>query len=137
MGIQVSKIIVHSLFNKPHPVEHDIALIKLATDVDSSGPYVGAACMPNAGEDYHGAEGCWLSGWGLVRPPRGMPNQLQKLQGKIWADAGGPLVCPSKTQPGQFNVIGVVSWGTGTCQGQPGVFTEVTHFLPWIKANMH
>merc|ERR1712002_217786 len=164
--IQVSKIIVHSEFNKPHPVEHDIALIKLATDVDFSGPYAGAACMPNAGEDYHGAEGCWLSGWGLVRPPRGMPNQLQKLQGKIWADAdlkarwpdmiypgmigfgtdrnsacmgdsGGPLVCPSKTQPGQFNVIGVVSRGTGTCQGQPGVFTEVTHFLPWIKANMH
>merc|ERR1719511_216617 len=98
-------------------------------------------------------------------PPRNMPNQLQKLQGKIWADAdlkkrwpdmiqpgmigfgtdhssacmgdsGGPLVCPSKSKPGQFDIVGVVSWGTGTCQGQPGVFTEVTHFLPWIKAHM-
>jgi len=94
-----------------------------------------------------------------------MPNQLQKLQGKIWADAdlkarwpdmiqpgmigfgtdhssacmgdsGGPLVCPSKSKPGQYDIVGVVSWGTGTCQGQPGVFTEVTHFLPWIKAHM-
>merc|ERR1712228_400340 len=156
--IYVSKIIVHSEFNRPHQIEHDIALIQLASDVDLSGPYAGA--------DYHGAEGCWLSGWGLVRPPRGRPNTLQKLQGKIWADAdlkarwpgmiwpgmigfgtdrqsacmgdsGGPLVCPSKSKPGQYDVIGVVSWGTRTCQNQPGVFTEVTHFLDWINANMH
>lgn len=93
------------------------------------------------------------------------PNSLQKLQGKIWSDSalksrwgsmirpgmigfgtdttsacmgdsGGPLVCPSKSKPGQFDVIGVVSWGSGRCEGQPGVFTEVAHFLPWIKANM-
>jgi len=163
--IAVSKIIVHSQFNKPHPVEHDVALIKLASHVDFSGPYAGPACMPNAGDDYRGTEGCWLSGWGLVKPPRDMPNTLQKLQGKIWTDAdlkgrwkdmiqpgmigfgtdrssacmgdsGGPLVCPSKSKPGQFDVVGVVSWGTGVCQGMPGVFTEVAHFLPWIKAHM-
>merc|ERR1711872_1183696 len=93
------------------------------------------------------------------------PNNLQKLQGKSWSDSalksrwgsmirpgmigfgtdttsacmgdsGGPLVCPSKSKPGQFDVIGVVSWGSGRCEGQPGVFTEVAHFLPWIKANM-
>merc|ERR1712136_122846 len=85
--MEFEKIIVHRAFNYPHPVEHDIALIKLATEVDFSGPYSGPACMPNAADDYHGAEGCWLSGWGLVNPPRGRPNQLQKLQGKIWADA--------------------------------------------------
>jgi len=162
----VSNIIVHSMFNKPHPVEHDVALIKLATDVDFSGPYAGPACMPNAGDDYHGTEGCWLSGWGLISTsPKTRPNILQKLQGKIWADAdlkaqwpnmiypgmmgfgtahssgcmgdsGGPLVCPSKSKPGQFDIAGVVSWGTGTCHGKPGVFTEVAHFLPWIQANM-
>ena len=94
-----------------------------------------------------------------------MPNTLQKLQGKIWTDAdlkgrwkdkiqpgmigfgtdrrsicsgdsGGPLVCPSKSKPGQFDIVGVVSWGTGVCLGMPGVFTEVAHFLPWINANM-
>lgn len=167
--IAVEKIIVHSEFNKPHEVEHDIALIKLAKHVDFSGPYAGPACMPNADDDYHGAEGCWLSGWGLVRPPYGMPNTLQKLQGNIWQDAdlkkrwdmvqpgliqpgmigfgtdhksacmgdsGGPLVCPSKSKPGQFDIVGVVSWGTQECQDQPGVFTEVTHFLPWINKHM-
>merc|ERR1712142_10816 len=124
---------------------------------DFSGAYAGPA--------YHGAEGCWLSGWGLIKPPRNMPNTLQKLQGKIWEDAdlkarwpnmiypgmigfgtnhnsacmgdsGGPLVCPSKSKPGQFDIVGIVSWGRGTCSGAPGVFTEVTHFLPWITANM-
>jgi len=162
----VSNIIVHSMFNEPHPVEHDIALIKLTLDVDFSGPYAGPACMPNAGDDYHGADGCWLSGWGLISTsPKTRPNILQKLQGKIWEDAdlkaqwpnmiypgmmgfgtahssgcmgdsGGPLVCPSKSKPGQFDIAGVVSWGSGFCHGKPGVFTEVTHFLPWIQANM-
>jgi len=163
--IKISKIISHDSFNYPHFAEHDIALIKLATDVDFSGPYAGPACLPNAGEDYRGAEGCWLSGWGLVNPPFGRANQLQKLKGKIWADAdlkqhwpgkiwpgmigfgtdresacmgdsGGPLVCPSKSRPGQYDVVGVVSFGTRTCQSKPGIFSEVAHFLDWIEANM-
>jgi len=163
--IEVMKIIRHSFYNHPHRHENDIALVRLASNVDFSGPYAGPACMPNEGEDYHGAEGCWLSGWGLVNPPRGRANQLQKLQGKIWSDAdlkdrwygmifpgmigfgterqsacmgdsGGPLVCPSKSRPGQYDVIGIVSWGMAVCRGEPGVFTEVTHFLDWIEANM-
>lgn len=163
--IRVSRISVHKDFNRPHAVEHDIALIHLATDVDFSGPYAGPACMPNAGDDYHEATGCWLSGWGLVSTsPRERPNTLQKLEGSIWKDAdvkkawpgmiypgmigfgtrrnsacmgdsGGPLVCPSKSKPGQFDVVGVVSWGRGTCSGNVGIFTEVTHFLDWINAN--
>merc|ERR1712136_219855 len=160
--IAVEKIITHAQFNTPHQVEHDIALIKLADSVDFSGPYAGPACMPDATDDYEGATDCWLSGWGLVQPPRTMPNPLQKLKGSIWKDAdlkarwpgmiwpgmigfgtdyssacmgdsGGPLVCPSKSKPGQYDIVGVVSWGTGTCQGQPGVFTSVTHFHQWIQ----
>ena len=60
--IEVEKIIVHAEFNHPHPVEHDVALIKLKGVVDFSTAYAGPACMPNEGDDYHGAEGCWLSG---------------------------------------------------------------------------
>jgi len=164
--IAVSKIIIHSGWNR-RTRENDITLIKLDSEVDFSGPYIGSACLPNAGDDYHGATGCWVSGWGLTKPSGNFvrPNILQKLQGKIWTDSalksrwgsmirpgmigfgtdrtsacmgdsGGPLVCPSKSRPGQFDVIGVVSWGSGRCQGQPGVFTEVAHFVPWIKANM-
>merc|ERR1712189_28764 len=105
--IEVSKIIVHSEFNRPNPVEHDVALIKLAEDVDFSTAYAGPACMPNAGDDYHGAEGCWLSGWGLIKPPRNMPNTLQKLQGKIWQDADLKARWPDMIQPG------MIGFGTG------------------------
>merc|ERR1712136_327301 len=91
------------------------------------------------------------------------PSTLQKLHGSMWSDedlkakwgsmiqpgmigfgtdktsacmgdSGGPLVC--KNTDGFYDIVGVVSWGTGECKGMPGVFTEVTHFLPWIKQNM-
>nr|XP_019575623.1 PREDICTED: cathepsin G-like [Rhinolophus sinicus] len=43
-------------------------------------------------------------------------------------DSGGPLVCNNVAQ-------GIVSYGSGTGT-PPGVFTRVTHFLPWIKRTM-
>jgi len=166
-SFEVEKIIVHKDFNKPHEIEHDVALIKLKSDVDMSGPYRGTACMPTESDDYKGAEDCWLSGWGLTM--KGItggvlpPSTLQKAHGPILTDAalkakwgdmiqpgmigfgtntvsacmgdsGGPLVCRNKE--GFFDIVGIVSWGTGECKNMPGVFTEVTHFLPWIKENM-
>ena len=41
-------------------------------------------------------------------------------------DSGGPLVCTN--DKGTYDVIGVVSFGPGTCEGRPGVFTEVAAF---------
>ena len=81
--IPISKIIVHAEFNKPNPVEHDIALIKLARDVDFSGAYAGPACMPNADDDYHGAEGCWLSGTYQTNRFSFAPNSVMSLRNII------------------------------------------------------
>ena len=141
--------------------------------------------MPNADDDYHGAEGCWLSGvvvvmvvvivvvvvvvdvktgfwiwfqwnltmrpmcstwicnyaicmsdqssmnyvhfflwtpylgWGLVRPPYGMPNTLQKLQGKIWQDAD-----LKKRWPDDMIQPGMIGFGTdhkSACMGDSGI----------------
>lgn len=46
-------------------------------------------------------------------------------------DSGGPLVQ-------DVTVIGIVSWGMVPCasKGYPAVFTEVSHFIDWINANM-
>merc|ERR1712198_619166 len=44
-------------------------------------------------------------------------------------DSGGPLVCNNGF--GAYDVIGIVSFGHGTCSGKPGVFTEVSQYRGW------
>nr|XP_058914471.1 granzyme H-like isoform X4 [Kogia breviceps] len=53
---------------------------------------------------------------------------LSLPRGKVQGDSGGPLVCKNVVQ-------GIFSYGkkNGT---SPGVFTKVSHFLPWIKKTM-
>ncbi|XP_063588808.1 trypsin-1-like [Penaeus indicus] len=49
-------------------------------------------------------------------------------QGVCNGDSGGPLFCDGVQQ-------GIVSWGSG-CDAFPAVYTQVSHFLDWIKINM-
>lgn len=48
-----------------------------------------------------------------------------------YGDSGGPVV-------GNNGVVGVVSWGSGTCGGdrKPGVYTRVSKYADWIKQTM-
>merc|ERR1712079_677431 len=54
-------------------------------------------------------------------------------------DSGGPLMVKEK-EFGFFSTvyqIGLVSSGTKYCSvGQPGIYTKVTSFLPWIKSKL-
>lgn len=64
----------------------------------------------------------------------GVPGKWSACQG----DSGGPLVCKNKS--GAFAVVGIVSYGPPACgsrgSGLPGMFTEVTGYLDWIKDKM-
>ncbi|CAH1245826.1 KLKB1 [Branchiostoma lanceolatum] len=159
----VSEVHIHAGFKfiPGKEIINDIALLKLAEPVDTEGPYAGPACLPPAGRDYRGTKDCWLSGWGVVeRYPGKSADRLQKVTGKIWeqqalskqwgpllppnavgfggkgwsacmGDSGGPLVCPNGA--GAYDVIGVTSFGSGTCSDKPGVFTEVAAYRDWLN----
>jgi len=64
----------------------------------------------------------------------GKPGKWSVCQG----DNGGPLVCKNKS--GAYDIVGVVSYGPPACgtsgSGLPGMFTEVTGYLDWIKDKM-
>ncbi|CAH1398367.1 unnamed protein product [Nezara viridula] len=51
-------------------------------------------------------------------------------------DGGGPLYCPSKSDPNKMVQIGIVAWGIGCGEGFPTVLTSVEHYLPWVQKQL-
>lgn len=53
-----------------------------------------------------------------------------------YGDSGGPLVCPDSQ--GAYHLQGIVSWGRGCGRArQPGIYTRVWPFFPWITEQIY
>ncbi|KAF6198856.1 hypothetical protein GE061_006879 [Apolygus lucorum] len=51
-------------------------------------------------------------------------------------DSGGPLQLPLSNPYCMYSQIGVTSFGIECASNYPGVFTRVSHYVPWIEKHV-
>lgn len=75
----------------------------------------------------------------MVRQIKFIDEVFQHLRAVyiITGDSGGPLMTTTPSDPSQWYIEGIVSFGA-VCgsEGWPGIYTKVSSYLPWIKQNV-
>jgi len=156
--LTVKQIINHPDY-EPGTSKNDIALIKLHGEFNCHKRELFPACLPR-NSNYNGWHKGMVTGWGLTEEG-GLPSEiLMKARMPIvpdsvcsqaygtqlypnemlcagrngtdacQGDSGGPLVVQDDDHFG-WSLVGIVSWGIG-CARSFGVYTEVSHYIPWI-----
>ncbi|XP_017879850.1 proclotting enzyme-like [Ceratina calcarata] len=160
---RVKRVVRHRGFNS-RTLYNDIALLTLNEPVPFT-EQIRPICLPSGSLLYPGKIATVI-GWGSLRESGPQPAILQEVSIPIWTnsecklkygaaapggivdsflcagqaakdscsgDSGGPLM----VNDGRWTQVGIVSWGIGCGKGQyPGVYTRVTHYLPWIYKNL-
>lgn len=160
---KVDLIVLHADYHNPRRYSNDIALVRLAEEADLS--VYTPVCLPTTDQDFTG-QLATVAGWGRTAEGGAEANILQELEGlevlsydqcqeklgsgalspdmlcaggeegrdSCGGDSGGPLIV---AEDNTFTLMGVVSWGRGCArQGQPGVYAEVSKFIPWIQSTI-
>jgi len=156
--MRVGKVFKHPRYNQ-WTINNDILLIKLASPAEL-GMRVSPVCVAETSDIFSGGMKCVTSGWGLTRHnapdtpallqqaalpllsnddcKRFWGNQISDLMicagasgaSSCMGDSGGPLVCEKS---GAWTLVGIVSWGSGTCTPtMPGVYARVTELRAWM-----
>ncbi|XP_068622389.1 trypsin-1 isoform X2 [Battus philenor] len=158
----VNTIVRHRSFDADS-YNNDIALLKLRKPVTFS-KIIKPVCLPPVGTEPAGKQGI-VVGWGRtseggqlpaivqeVKVPilsltqcRGMKYRASRITNNMLCagrastdscqgDSGGPLLVQ---QGEKYQIVGIVSWGVGCGRpGYPGVYTRITRYLSWIRANL-
>ncbi|XP_014238744.2 proclotting enzyme-like [Trichogramma pretiosum] len=160
---RVQRVVRHRGFDM-RTLYNDVALLTLNEPVQFS-ETIRPVCLPSGANLYSGKRATVI-GWGSLREGGPAPGKLQQVTIPVWSnavckqkygsfapggivesflcagqaekdscsgDSGGPLM----VNDGRWTQVGIVSWGIGCGKGQfPGVYTRVTHFLPWISKNL-
>ncbi|XP_015126487.1 proclotting enzyme [Diachasma alloeum] len=160
---RVKRVVRHKGFD-PRTLYNDVAILTLNEPIEFS-EMIRPICLPGGSQLYVGKTATVI-GWGSLRESGPQPAVLQEVAIPVWpnseckqkygaaapggivdsflcagraakdscsGDSGGPLM----VNDGRWTQVGIVSWGIGCGKGQyPGVYTRVTHFLPWIYKNL-
>lgn len=158
----VTAVIRHGQFDSDS-YDNDIALLKLRKPVNFS-RIIKPVCLPPPKVDPAGKQGL-VVGWGRTSEGGQLPAVVQEVQVPILSlnqcrgmkyrasritgnmicagkastdscqgDSGGPLLLQ---QGDKYQIVGIVSWGVGCGRpGYPGVYTRITRYLKWLRANL-
>ncbi|KAF7643391.1 hypothetical protein LDENG_00240130, partial [Lucifuga dentata] len=162
---RVRSIIVHPRYNRA-VVDYDISVVQLDAEVEETA-FVRPVCLPQTGQLPSPDSYCYITGWGHMgnRMPFKLQegevriisfSQCQSYfdmktitprmlcagyeAGTVdscMGDSGGPLVC--EEDGGRWTLFGLTSWGS-VCFSKvlgPGVYSNVTHFTPWIRQQIY
>uniref|UniRef100_A0A8C1L6D5 Zgc:112285 n=1 Tax=Cyprinus carpio TaxID=7962 RepID=A0A8C1L6D5_CYPCA len=155
---QLKRAESHFRYPAHSELDYDIALVKAATDIQSSN-FIHYACLPRKQINLKPGHYCWVSGWGDTRGGKENVSLAEALnqaqlpiidyktcrQKKFWGDhvrdsmicgdSGGPLLC--QVGRDRWEVYGIVSFGPIGCtvENKPSVFNHTTAYIPWIEGS--
>ncbi|CAB1316468.1 unnamed protein product [Coregonus sp. 'balchen'] len=132
-GNSVGHIISHEKYDK-QTSDNDIALMKLSTPLTMSGS--SSDNLRQAQITMYSRETCNapLVYDGLVTASMICAGTLAGGVDSCQGDSGGPMVAKKGSV---WWLVGDTSWGIGCAlRNKPGIYGNVTHFLPWIYEQM-
>uniref|UniRef100_H2MXP1 Corin, serine peptidase n=1 Tax=Oryzias latipes TaxID=8090 RepID=H2MXP1_ORYLA len=129
--------------------------------------FVRPVCLPRPGQLPSPDSYCYITGWGHMgnRPFKLQEGEVRIISlpqcqsyfdmktitarmlcagyeagtvDSCMGDSGGPLVC-EEADGGRWTLFGLTSWGS-VCFSKvlgPGVYSNVTHFTPWIRQQIY